>query len=64
MEILEGGYFGANICVGVGVDKCSNDPESGRKLLRGFSAYIRASKECPTIGIDACSRGKGFPTAT
>jgi hypothetical protein len=46
------------------VDKYSNGPESGRKLLRGFSAYIRASNACPTIGIDDCTSGKGFPTAT
>ena len=64
MKLLEGGYFGANVCVGVGVDRYNSDPESGRKLLRGFSAYIRASKACPTIGIDVCTRGKGFPAAT
>jgi len=28
VEILEGGYFGANVCVGVGVDKYSSGPES------------------------------------
>lgn len=44
----EGGWTGgngvANVVVGSGVDKYKSDPESGRKLLRGFSAYMRASK--------------------
>lgn len=33
-----GGNSGAKICVGVGVDRYTRGPESGRKLFRGFSA--------------------------
>jgi hypothetical protein len=34
------------------VERYISWPESGRKLLRGFSAYIRASNACPTRGIE------------
>lgn len=44
---------GANTCVGFGVERYKSGPESGRKSFRGFSAYIRASKACPTRGISA-----------
>lgn len=54
----------ANIVVGSGVDRYKSDPESGRKLLRGFSAYMRASKAWPTRGISAWDRRSGFPAAT
>lgn len=42
--VVAGGRVGAKICVGVGVERYRSRPESGRKSLRGFSAYIRASK--------------------
>ena len=61
---MEAGMEGANICVGVGVERYKSWPESGKKLLRGFSAYILASNACPARGMADWGKGRGLPAAT
>jgi len=39
-------------------------PLDGRKLLKGYSEYIRASIEWPLIESSFYFFGKGFPDAT
>ena len=46
------------------MERCNKGPTSGRKLLRGFSAYMRASKACPMRGISCCWSGSVLPEAT